>query len=325
MKTVWGYSSKTESARLIHVASHIASGFFQTNHFWVLPFGQCPNLENCVSLPSLPYLSIPRFWNRCSRISTKVVPLNVPSDLLLSTAKLLAHAKLPNPDWSKTQKHWSKIETKIIAEIYKLIPAKKNWIKKIIIWPTVFGTTCSFNLLSKPGTVYIWLRVDQEVGPLVEAILTSLTRMDVYNNLAGLWPESEIIADWLLAYSPLSKYLPAKLPATIKRTRTHQSATLLQTSQQFLQTIGAPIVSPNQVDTSHFSTREKQLFELLLSRSPNVVTFDEINELLTNNYEQFSLYAISKSIQRLRDKLEKNGISGSFIQTKRGEGYLLTN
>jgi DNA-binding response OmpR family regulator len=76
--------------------------------------------------------------------------------------------------------------------------------------------------------------------------------------------------------------------------------------------------------TDNFSPREKAILNLLLSKSGVLVTTDEIGDILFSKQpESYSLYAISKFIQRLRDKLEQNGLSGSFIQTKRGEGYLL--
>lgn len=336
MRTAWKYSPQTETARLVHVASHVASGFFKANNFWVLPYGKCPNLENCVSLPDLPYLSIPRFWDRCSRINTKVIPLRVPPDLLRATEILLAGAGMPKPNWSKTEERWFKIEKKIIAEIYKLIPAKKNWIKKIVIWPTAFGTGASFNLVRRPPyDIYIWLRADRGVAAIVESILTSLTRLDVYSQLGGMWSESEIIVDWLLKYSPLYPLLRQSDPNvdrtyTIKATRATQQAKLLQESAAFLARLGAPTTDTstlkNLVTNGVLSPREKEILQLLLSHSPQVVTFDEIGDILfSKNPDNFSLYAITKQVQRLRDKLEKNGISGSFIQTKRGKGYLLVN
>ena len=65
---------------------------------------------------------------------------------------------------------------------------------------------------------------------------------------------------------------------------------------------------------------------LSLIRNSNTVTeIDDIGSVIFKSEDNFSLYAISKTIQRLRDKLEANGISGSYIQTLRGKGYLLKN
>lgn len=311
MKIVWEYSPRLEALHLLQVAHNVANGFFKTNHFLVLP-DQNPH----VVLPDLPYLSIPRFWNQAAKvkiISTPDIQIIAPADLIAQSTKLIK--SLSQPNFTQVQSNWSKIQNRVISEIYHLIPSKKNWIKKITIWPTSFGTGCSFSLLKNPGEIQIWLRADQNVSAIVEAILTALTRYDVFDNLSGLWSESEIVVDWLLAYSPLAKLITYQ-PATIKSTRSFQNATLSQKSTEFLAKIGAPPVSPAQIDTSTFSSSEKQLFDLLLSRSPNIVPFSDISA---------SLYSASKSIQRLRDRLESAGLSASFIQTKRGEGYLLTN
>lgn len=159
------------------------------------------------------------------------------------------------------------------------------------------------------------------MSAIAEAILTSVTRHDVYDHFDGLWSESEMIVDYLLAFSPLSKLLPVP-SSTIKTIRTKQSASLMQSSREFLVKIGAPTVSPVQIDTSLFTIREKEIFHLLAAKAPNIVTFDELSSADLDN---FSLYGVSKGIQRLRDKLEQTGVSGSIIQTKRGEGYVLVN
>ena len=332
MLTTWDYSPQTEANRLLHNAHQIATGFYKLNGFMVLPYGTCPSLDNCVSLPNLNYLSIPRFWSRAGRVDVTSLPIVAPTDLVAQTKSLMAKANLPKPSYQATQKLWAKHEAKIIKLIYQLIPHKANSISNIIIWPTSFGTGCSFNRHRKHGdSIIIWLRADHGVASIVEALLSSLTRQDVYDKLGGLWQESEIIVDWLIAFSPLSTLLRQIDPnfestLTIKQTRSKQNAKLLQTSTAFLTNIGAPNTSPVHIDPQVLTPHEKQLFELLVNKSPHPATFDEIGDLLfKTNPEAYSLEAIAKSIQRLRDKFELSGISGSFIQTKRGEGYLLIN
>ena len=73
------------------------------------------------------------------------------------------------------------------------------------------------------------------------------------------------------------------------------------------------------------NTKEKKVMYELIKNSNNIVRFDTISDILFEDSENFSLFAQAKVIQRLREKLEKNGISGSFIQTVRGKGYLLKN
>ncbi|EKD62494.1 MAG: hypothetical protein ACD_52C00144G0002 [uncultured bacterium] len=64
----------------------------------------------------------------------------------------------------------------------------------------------------------------------------------------------------------------------------------------------------------------------MINKRNQLITVDEVANILFKDDENaFSLQAIAKAIQRLRDKLEENGVSGSFIQTRRGQGYILVN
>ena len=259
-------------------------------------------------------------------------PVDIDPDLIKSSGKLLTAANLPALSDHPAQKTWSESESRILECIYTLIPSKKDSVSQITVWPTNFGTSCSFNTsFTAPYHVYIWLRFDQSVTAIVEAVLTSITRNDVFNRLGGVWQESEIIVDWLLSYSPLNSLLKKIDPhwessLTVRNTRNKQNGKLVQLSNSFLQKIGAPSVNPAQISSVAFTPREKQIMDLLTSSAPRPVTTDQVGDIIfRNNPDDYSLYAVSKSIQRLRDKLEQNGISGSFIQTKRGEGYLLAS
>jgi DNA-binding response OmpR family regulator len=91
--------------------------------------------------------------------------------------------------------------------------------------------------------------------------------------------------------------------------------------------LGAPEFSQANLSTlpSHtFTHREREIIALLKSKSPQSATIDELGDLLfAKNPDVYSPAAIAKAIQRIRDKLEHNGISGSLIQAHRGTGYLL--
>mgnify|MGYP001578352634 FL=1 len=96
-----------------------------------------------------------------------------------------------------------------------------------------------------------------------------------------------------------------------------------------MQHLGVPNVNLDTIKNipqDNFTPRERDILSLLLTRSPAPVTMDSLGDILfKDNLDAYSEYAIDKTIQRLRDKLEASGISGSYIQTKRGEGYLLVS
>lgn len=173
----------------------------------------------------------------------------------------------------------------------------------------------------------------------MEAIITALTRKDVYDNLGGLWQESELLTDWLILHSSISEILNKYEPitsyvATLKGTRNVQSAKLMQESEEFYKKLGLPVdkrafslngLTPEiyKKPVENLTAVEKILLSFLIQKENSVATMEEIGDLIFKNEDNFSLYAISKNMERIRNKLEANGISGSYIQTLRGKGYLL--
>ncbi len=340
IKTVWEYSIKTEAERLLHDSHHIATGFYKINNFIVLPYFPKANKLNLVTFPDLPYNTVPRFWDRVKSIDANTLPIKANGKLISRTAELLKSANLPRVHFAELQKRWAKAESEVLSCIYKIIPSKKGAIKKIIIYPTAFGTSSSSNWISKDGIIVIYLRYDQGIATIVEAIITSLTRRDIYGKLEGMWQESEIITDWLITQSALAdiikKYDNTPFMPTLKGVRIKQQAKLLEESDNFYKKLGFPAsqkifglngLTPeiNKKPVENLSATEKVILKLLIESVGGVVSFDDIASQIFKDDQNFSLYAIAKNIERLRNKLEANGVSGSCIQTLRGKGYILKN
>lgn len=310
MKVVWGGSAKTESLRLVNITACVSNGFFKHNGFLVLPQGtRILNSSRTVTLPELNYISVPRFWERVGRIDYKNLigpKVEIPGDLMFD---------LPVPKCKEVD------ITKIWPVICSVVPGARD-VKTIHVWPTNFGTTCSFSLCEgkPPYDIYVWLRVDQGESALVEAIITSLTRPAQPN---ASWSESEATVDWIVTSSAVAGVLKSKANETITDTRSKISANLQKASDAFLAKIGAPQITLEtikSINTADFSQKEKLLWQKFLEKPNQIVSFDDIGD-----ENDFSLYAITKSIQRLRDKMESQGITGSLIQSKRGEGYILVS
>ena len=346
IKTVWEWSAETEAKRLIHTAHNIADGFFRVNNFFVVPYRrEVSQTSQTVPFPELPYRTIPRFWDRVKRTDIKNFPLEFDAKLVEDVSELLERSNLyclQRLDLYELQQIWKKAGGEILEEIYKIIPEKKDAISKIIIHPTSFGTTCSFSIAdSFPAAVEMYLRADQDIYALTEAILSAITRNEVYRELDGMWSESELLVDWLIMKSSLSPILKKYQPKTnfiptVKYTRMKRGARLMTESEEFYRRLGAPILknvfgledgrpTVSGRPLENISAREREILAAMIKKSNAAITIDETADLLFKSDEEFSLQAIAKTIQRLRDKLEQNGVSGSFIQTLRGQGYVLKN
>lgn len=312
-KTTWDYSLKHEVARVLHACRQIAVGFYKVNGFYPLP-SDTPNPKDInILIPNLPYMDIPRFWEKVAKIDISHIEKIYDPELSPAIEKMLAQTKVVAPNITNIQTEWDKVSDKFVAELERIIPSKKGYFKKLIIWPTSFGSAAT---ISKNC---VWIRADQGVEAIGWTLITELTRDEVLDKYGGLWQESQMISDWLMGETSLSQFFP-KTYNTMRSLRSKQNASMLAVSNKFLEKIGAPVISTEKVkslDTTGFSDREKKLWQLLSTKSPAIVSMDEVGTILFgDNEDAFSLYAVSKAIQRMRDRLEKSGISGSFIQTK---------
>jgi len=339
MKTAWIYSKKMEAQRIINCASHIAGGFFAENNFVVVPYGLKIIDPNVVIFPNLSYHQIPRFWEKVQKIDNTCIPIKTDEKLTNKVKNLVNDKNFPLPNYDKVRNTWEKAQNEIVSTIENFIPQKGKAIKSIAIYPTLFGTNTSFNIpKSYPADFSLWLREDQDIHAITEALISSLTRTDLTKKFDGTWSESELLTDWLLTESILAKVLKkyqakTNWTPTIKQVRYKQKAKLIKVSEDFYKKLG---ISQSQKIFSlngkmpeiygktakYLSQREREILTLLIRKSGEVASYDEIAEIIFASEEAYSLYTISKTMQRLRDKLEINGVSSNCLQTQRGKGYI---
>lgn len=341
MQTIWRYSSKTEVLRIIETAYEIATGFYRHNNFPLIFYGEKINYEKAIVFPKLPYLRISHFWEKVKAIEYHHTPIIAKPALEEEITKLFIKARFPFPNIANLKMTWEEAQNPVLREIYRIMPDAKTSIKKIIIYPTLFGSGVSFCVPKKfPAVVRMYLREDQNIYTIAEAIISSLTRNDVFTKLQGSWSESEIIADWLVSYSSLNQILKRYQPVTsysptLKNIRFLQKGTLVKQSEGFYKQLGlsnktnsfaivfgVPVLYNKPIKL--LTSREKAILTRFINLQGQLFTYDEIAQMIFTNEDDFSLYVIAKIIQSLRNKLEKNGISGTYIQTIRGKGYLLS-
>lgn len=344
IETIWEYSPDKEVLRVLGIAQAIASGFFKIKNWLLVPYGsKYQGLHNVITFPDLPYNTIHRFWQRAfTQVSSEKLPVEVDPNFLKEVSSLLEKFPLAEPKYQKLKDLWEKVDDEVYEALAKVIPDFYNKIDKIIIEPTVLGAWASFDVAKKfPTTVRIYLREDATLSMLVWSIISDITRNEIYSDLEGSWEESQIISDWLITKSTLSeilsKYEPKEsLSFSLKYLRTKQNKQVIRESQEFYKKLGAPLNSKtfeivnekilaNNKSLEKLAVKEESVLRLLIDSHDRVISFDEIGNYIFDSEDDFSPWAIAKFIQRLRDKLEENGISGSIIQTVRGQGYLLKN
>lgn len=339
-KTQWLYSPESETSRILHTAQGIATGFYLVNGFVVVPDTYKGDITELVVFPKLNYMSVPKFWEQVRRIDINNIPVIPPEELFINTNNLVLAHGLHEPEYADLQKTWAQAEDSVLEEIAYLLPGLKHSIENIYIYPTKYGTLASFNRPTDfPSDIHIHLREDADLYALVSAILISITRSKVETEYKGLWSESQMIVDWLIGETPLNSVLKEfqpkrKIPPYLVTLREFSDKSAITESEKFYKELGVrrtdstfEIKSEKAfVDNQEIrglTPKEFQLLQLLISHKGEIVTINNIADVLFHHDSDFSLYAISKNIERLRKKLEFNGVTGSYIRTVRGEGYLL--
>ncbi|MFC1600513.1 helix-turn-helix domain-containing protein [Patescibacteria group bacterium] len=343
VKVTWNYSKDTEADRLIQAASNTFNRFYLKNDFLVLPYPYLNgNSSSMVYLPDLDLQKHPSFIKKVKKINPTTIPVT-DDQSLIKTADSLIEKGLINFDEVKIKKLknvWTKKEKLFFKFIEQTFPQLKNQVINLEIRPTNFGTNCSFNSSKTKGKnikIIIYLRMDQSVAHIAEAVLSSLffgwiteeNRRWIEN-----WHENEAVIDFLMTRTHIKDIFPKYKP-TLKILRQKQLANLAQESQEYLNKLGIvagdiftlekdKVLVDRKYTLTGLTEKEYRLLKFLIENKNQVCPVDTIGDILWQDDEDaFSLWAIAKQVERLRSKFQKHGLSPALIQAQRGQGYLL--
>lgn len=338
MNIVWDWSLQSEARRISEMSRKVSNGFYHLHHFLPLPFDPKNTLPPCshqVYLPDIPYVQIPRYWESVQKMETSY-PLkelkNITDKLIDNLTSLKLAPLTPHPLEGDTKIFFPKVLL-WLHTTFPNLPLPDS----IIIHPSYFGTGGSFFFNQQLKTVFLYLRSDQNLYCLIEILLTAILRPHAGNTLYADWEKTEYLVDYLLLESSLRQLLPPPESWMPTTTPPHHSQKLIDQSNKFLQKIGLSVNSAHQFNLqgntilfnhapiSGFTAKEHAILTALISRSPAPLTIDEIGDLIFTKEEKFSLAAINKMIERLRNKLSDLGISSSYLATASGVGYYLKN
>ncbi len=330
MKTIWNYSLQTEAERILPVAHHIRTRFYQKKHFFVLPHIVKRN-SRVICFPDLKYDKVPDFWERVvSR--ENCLQIHAP-DLVSAVADLLPHVLL---DYSNLKSSWESVADRLFPILSSLLPGYFNGIDTIEIRPTQYGSVAASlsAWLPEERNLIVYIRSDCDISHIVEAMF--IDRLDKVKSVHSFnWEEKEAIMDFLMMHTPLKELFPHYVP-TLASLKDTQQGKLMEQSKLYLQKLGfgteqifaqrGDMVKMLGKDFPLVNS-EKKLMSLLVLKRGAVVSYDEIAETLWEKDadEKFSLYAISKTVERLRARVKSAGVFPDIIQTIRGTGYILND
>lgn len=218
----------------------------------------------------------------------------------------------------------TKIYTKHRIEIQhleeKLETEKKKFVKNLLLYfseinsvdilisPSLYGSMGTFEI--EKNKVIVRPRYDRGIISLQKLIINALTG---YYNPDISWKEAQDKSTIIQ-----NVFFPTK-KSLFKILDTEFAGKLAEESAKYLEKLKVrskqTIVKPENLTRS-----ENIVFNLLMRNKNKIVTFDEIATWLweDKSEEKYSEYAITKLMERLKRKSQKN-----LIQSQRGVGYIL--
>lgn len=338
IKTSWVYNFKTEAKRVAYTLFFAQKSFYQKHGFLILPQNK-KGLPHSVYLPALRFNRLPTLAQEIKK-SDFLIPVQLSTKLKIFLVKELEkRGEIISEKWlTEIKQNWQKKEKKFFNTLSLLFPLPEK--VNLTIIPTLYGTSYSFSPAKNKkgyGEFFVYLRSDQNEAGIAAAILLSLITGSHPNEQAGAfspWEESQMIGDFLMTKTYFKKLFPDYQSTLTAIRKTWDFGQLIKKSKKHLNALGLTVPAPLSIKEktifiNHQSTnirltyQENQILKALIQESPNLVNFEKIGDLLWKDESQFSLWAITKIIERIRKKLKKAGFLREVIYAQRGEGYCL--
>lgn len=285
-------SPKTEDERLKMTAKVIASGFYEKQGFVVLPELD----KRAVATAQVIY---PR------EVNYQPVEVN---------------------EWKR---EWEKIEKVLWEVMDEYLPEFRKIHEKVEVVVSRYGTVSSGNWV---GTRY-WVRADRSVADLASMMINS-TLYIMRKDLGVTWTKREALMDFIMTRPKMKKLFPhfepvfsqlSRIPKKIREeSREYVRSLGLAKQQADFEVVGSKVVVKGNVVGKELTKQEKTVLKLLVGRLGDLVTYDELADMIWGEGEFKSFWALNKVVERLRHKLIEMGIEGSRLESMRGQGYLLS-
>ncbi len=328
------YSSKTEAERVLESINTQASGFFLRNNWYPISVNDSARKDDSsVLFPEINYLEALSVLNDFDRDKEKAVK---------NIEKHLVNSQQYRPLSEKFLKEFQEKQDEILKPVIKKSKETLTYLKdkniQVTVIPTHFGTCGSFSLHkdienAKVLHIELIIRLDQDPRDTIELYTSSITRSIWEWNKNVNWRETEAVSDFFTKY--VFGYVDHV--STLDRV-TKPDVGLRYKSIQFLRRYGLPtgeivtydshenrIFVANTEITTILGAYEFRMLRYLIENRNYTVPFDELAEFMYADKvdEKYSLWGISKTVQRVRDKLEQYGVPRDAIKNVKGEGFKL--
>ena len=326
MKIIFMYSALCEYRKLVYNLYNAETGFYKNVGMFLSH--KPSNNPLIVVLPQIMEITCKDFWQEYDSIK-KNIPRNYTKfngSEFPALFSMIKNQPAINP--IEQQKEWKNVANDFTKTLGTLFEDDKL---KVTVNLTRFGTVASYNHTDNKLDIY--LRLDSDISQIAFCILSYFVHK--YKQKLH-WNEEQRVVDFLLLSSKFKLLFP-KFKSILDYVQYPEvDYSLITSSNNIYKKLGINLGSSikkvkdeilvNGKSVTTLSSQEKIVLEILLKNRNKVTTMDQISiSLWGEDYANFSMQAISKTVERLRTKLRETGINRQSIFTKRKLGYVLVD
>lgn len=314
-------SPETEKERLLYTCENVASGFY-TRHGYLITTTAVKDYEtwSIVIPPEIKSVDS-KFWQDSYKYGAKMS--KVITKHMYEQTKDLQLTPVSQETLDYYKREWQKVDQKFWQELIKIFPAEYRWIGSVEVRITKNGSQSSHYLLNKKKGEKLILNV-REGSPAHEiANLIILSLIFPLTDELGLsFTKRQALRNFVMSRPPFKKlflefkpklYDSLKIPIRLR-----------EKSDQYIKYLGIPnIIDPVKTINENvdiFGAKEIKILKELINKNGEILTYDDIADLIWGDGRFKSYWAINKIIQRINKKVKKLEIAFE-IKGVRGVGY----
>jgi hypothetical protein len=200
---------------------------------------------------------------------------------------------------------WRRVEAAFWDELDHYLPEARKMHGEVIVDIGRIGTISSCYWTEK----HYYLRADRSLGDLAAIIINRVLYVE-RNSLGVTWTKREALMDFIMTRPMMKKLFPkfdpiyhqlSKVPLKIRREseRYVRSLGIAPTAKE-LEVKNGKILIKGVVEAKELTKKKKEIMKQMIKRTGDIVTYDELADIIWGEGEFKTFWAINKMMQRLR-------------------------
>lgn len=314
-------SPDTEKERLLYACENVASGFYQRHGFLTSPEVIKGYQEWTIVIPSIIKNVDQKFWKDSYKYG-----INMRKEITKHMYQQTQNIKLlpSSPQLVESLKNdWQRYNDKFWHELTKMFPKEIKWIGNVEVRITKIGSLSSHYLLyrTKGQKLVINLREDAPAHEIANLIILSLI-FTLSDEIGLTFTKRQALRNFIMSRPQFKKLFPNFKPKLYDAPKIPMK--LRRISDEYIKHLGIPnIIDPVKLINENidiFGAKEIKVLKELINKNGEVLTYDDLADLIWGEGRFKSYWAINKIIQRINKKIKKLEISFE-IKGVRGVGY----